>query len=594
MNIFKKKFIPIKTKENKFKNKKKKNNSSLIKHTNSQIIYQNNYNNSEIYENINVDNTIPTKSIKNTTIDDALYLEQNNYDNESSKNEKENQNINYESSSKNFSTSNKNIINHDNLMIYKLLYDNETKKSSNISNENISTNKYSKLSYCYLNKSSSNKSKDKNSKSIISRNVQQKTKTKLSKSINDINDFNEDSNLNNKKRIIYNYQMQKHTNDKEKQNNKSINSKFKSQSYSKYQELIKKGRNKNFKNFNISLKDYDGTSSTNDFTKLKHKYLELKNIQDLTLSKSKKEENKNKRQKEDIKLMINNIKNNPKKENDIEEMKEIIHKLKEENDTFRQELVLSQAIINSLKSELKNNSKLNIIKNYNNNNNDDISISDKTSNFELNKKQNNNINELINKINNLNNAINKKNQILDSVLIENKKLRHKLKYYNNDILNNNKNNSENKISDLIYQESINLIDKYSQYRKSNIDDFNNLILNENFFKDLEKVKEEIDKIKQNNNNKERIIENYISLIKLISNEFDKILLYNNNFWKEKYLNKNIYIDNKDINNKNLEINFNKVKHNLMDLCILSSSYLKGSTKDFLLEGINLIRNLENL
>ena len=108
------------------------------------------------------------------------------------------------------------------------------------------------------------------------------------------------------------------------------------------------------------------------------------------------------------------------------------------------------------------------------------------------------------------------------------------------------------------------------------------------------MKEEIDKIRQNNNNKERIIENYISLIKLISNEFDKILLYNNNFWKEKYLNKNIYIDNKDINNKNLEINFNKVKHNLMDLCILSSSYLKGSNKDFLLEGINLIRNLENL
>ena len=75
MNIFKKKFIPIKTKENKIKNKKRKNNSSLIKHTNSQIIYQNNYNNSEIYENINVDNTIPTKSIKYTTIDDALYLE---------------------------------------------------------------------------------------------------------------------------------------------------------------------------------------------------------------------------------------------------------------------------------------------------------------------------------------------------------------------------------------------------------------------------------------------------------------------------------------------------------------------------------------
>ena len=64
-------------------------------------------------------------------------------------------------------------------------------------------------------------------------------------------------------------------------------------------------------------------------------------------------------------------------------------------------------------------------------------------NFEL--FFNSDFNELINKINNLNNAINKKNQILDSVLIENKKLRHKLKYYNNDILNYNKKNSENKI-----------------------------------------------------------------------------------------------------------------------------------------------------
>ena len=108
------------------------------------------------------------------------------------------------------------------------------------------------------------------------------------------------------------------------------------------------------------------------------------------------------------------------------------------------------------------------------------------------------------------------------------------------------------------------------------------------------MKEEIEKIKQNNNNKERLIENYISIIKLVSNEFDKLLLYNNNYWKEKYLNKNKTLDNKDIIDKNLEINFNKVKHNLMDLCILSSSYLNGSTKNLLLEGINLIRSLENL
>ena len=57
--------------------------------------------------------------------------------------------------------------------------------------------------------------------------------------------------------------------------------------------------------------------------------------------------------------MINSIKTNPKKENNIEEMNEIINKLKEENNTFRQELVLSQDLINSLKSELKNNSRIN-------------------------------------------------------------------------------------------------------------------------------------------------------------------------------------------------------------------------------------------
>ena len=593
MNIFRKKFIPIQTNENKFKNKNRKNNNSLIKLTNSQIIYQNN-NNSEIYENINMDNTIPTKSIKNTTIDDALYLEQNNYDNESSKNNKDNQNINYESSSKNASIRNKkNLIDHNDLMKYKILYDNETKKSRNNSNENLSNKKYSKLSYSYsyLNKSSSNQSRNKNPNTIDFRNMEQKTNSKMSKSINN---FNEENNLKNKKRLIYNYQMSKLINEKEKQNNRSIIGKFKSQSYSKYRELMKKGRNKNLNNLNINIKNNDETSSANDFTKLKYKYLELKNMHDLTLSKLKKEENKNKRQKEDIELIINNIKSNSKNEGDIDEMNEIIHKLKEENETFRQELVLSQALINSLKSELKHNSKFNLIKNNNFNKNDDISINDKTDNFELNKIHTNDINELINKINELNNALTKKNKILDSVLIENKKLRHKLKYYSNDISKKSKKNSENKNSDLIYQEAINLIDKYSQYRKSSIDDFNNLILNENFFIELEKMKEEIEKIKQNNNNKERLIENYISIIKLVSNEFDKLLLYNNNYWKEKYLNKNKTLDNKDIIDKNLEINFNKVKHNLMDLCILSSSYLNGSTKNLLLEGINLIRSLENL
>ena len=47
-------------------------------------------------------------------------------------------------------------------------------------------------------------------------------------------------------------------------------------------------------------------------------------------------------------------------------------------------------------------------------------------------------------------------------------------------------------------------------------------------------------------------------------------------------------------NKNIELNFDNTKHNLLDFCILSTSFIKGPPKDFILEGINLIKNLENL
>ena len=60
------------------------------------------------------------------------------------------------------------------------------------------------------------------------------------------------------------------------------------------------------------------------------------------------------------------------------------------------------------------------------------------------------------------------------------------------------------------------------------------------------------------------------------------------------MNKYKTIDNNDIKDKKIQIYFNKVKNNLMDLCLLSSSYLKDSTKDLFLEGINLIKNLDNL
>ena len=79
MNVFKKKFIPLKKYQQIIKNKNKPESRSLMKRTNSQIMLG--YNNE-----INNIDTIQTKSLKNTSSNDALYLEQKNYDIESTKN----------------------------------------------------------------------------------------------------------------------------------------------------------------------------------------------------------------------------------------------------------------------------------------------------------------------------------------------------------------------------------------------------------------------------------------------------------------------------------------------------------------------------
>ena len=551
MNIFRKKFIPIKTLEKKIKNKNHHKNNSLIKRTNSQILFGHK-NENELNEDINMNNTIQTRSLKYTISEDPLYLEQKNYDIESS----------------------------NNLKIIQ-----KTNKSNS-----------------YLSKSSSNKSGSKISDLSSTKNKEQNSNLNISESFFNKKDLNSLNNELHKKGLIYNYNQMnnyiKNNLNKRNKNNNNNNKAFISQSYTKYLDLINKGRN-NFNNnnpINLDIKNInnndDETISTNDLTKLKSKYLELKNAHDMTLSKLKKERKKNQRQKEEIELMINSIKSGENKKNDLNEMHEEINKLKEENATFRQELVLSQALINSLQSEIKNNNNIN-----NNSNFEDISIRNNlygNGNNKFNKKNYKDINDLFKEINNLNSALNKKNEIIDSVLIENKKLRQQLKYKNGKSPDKNNNKNNNKLTDLIYNESIDLINKYNQYRNSNMDDFNNLILTEKFFEDLEKIKKELENNKDKNK-LENIIENYFSLIKLISNEFDKLLLYNNNYWKEKYLNKykNNENNNKSLNNS-MELNFDKEKHNLMDLCLLSSSYLKGLSKDLILEGINLIKNLENL
>ena len=84
----------------------------------------------------------------------------------------------------------------------------------------------------------------------------------------------------------------------------------------------------------------------------------------------------------------------------------------------------------------------------------------------------------------------------------------------------------------------------------------------------------------------------MDIAKIISNEFIKLFLSYNK--EEKYFNKyeNNIID--DINNNNYKLNFDKQKYNLIDLCELSTSYIKGKPKDLMIQALNLIKSLDNL
>ena len=578
MNISRKKFIPIETYQKRVKSKNNHKIKSLIRKTNSQILFENK--NYKKNNDIDLDDTIKTKSLKNTSSNEALYFEHKNYDIESSKITKNLSKGKDNTSSMNKESNNEEYNNYiDEIMKHKNFSEKTVKKSNLNYNPTIPINKKSNN---YSNKFSSDKTGDMNSNTSNSRKYEYVSKSNLSETVSNFNDLN--SEVKNQKGLIYNYnQMKNQIKNYIKPRNKINRKEYKSQSYCIYKDIIKSGINTKMNNMN---NDNNETSSTNEFTKLKSKYLELKNEHDLTLSKLKREKKKNKKQKEEIEFMIKNIKSGEKKENTMEEMKEIINQLKEENATFRQELVLSQALINSLKTELKINNKGN--KNRDNNIENSSPI-DKNSNilYKFNAKNDNNINDLINEINKLNFALKKKNEIIDSVLIENKKLRHELKINNNKYLDKD----NNKEIDLIYNDLVYLLDKYIQYRNSNKD--NNLILTEKFFKELENLKMEIDKIKKSNNIG-KMIDLYITSIKIILNEFDKLLLYHNNFNKEKHLNNYNNNDNINFINKNIEFSFDKEKHNLMDLCLLSTSYIKGVPKDLILEGINIIKNLGNL
>ena len=618
-NAFQKKYIPSTTHARRIRNNNATNSNSYLKRTNSQII--SNHNNI-----MDETNSIKTKSLKRTSSDDALYDDQIKYDMDSKKliAMKNNTPSNEENDSVKEDNSNSVPKKIEELLKFKNLCENAIKELETFKN-NSKLNKT--LSDKIKNDKSSNSNKSKESNSIISDNIC------------NFNDIDNNSNTNYKKNISINFDFFKNKNGRK-------SNKIKDPKLSKYFKILRRN----------NLLNNSHMVSTNDFTKLKSKYIELKNEHDLTLSKLEKEKNKNQQQKEEIELLRNSIKYNSLKNNNFksndDEANNLIQSLREQNETFRKELVLSQAMINSLKSEIENNNKNQLknnrkrksknnlddyAKNTNNDGNEQY-IGTYNNNKFINYNNNNediintpnnfmNNDQLINKIEELNYSLNKKNEILNSILIENNKLRNELKSNKNNSSQkalkrtnsvNNKRNKNNKnliskqanslyefvdkikyMFDLLYQDSLCLLNKYDEYKYSNINKYNNLILTEQFFNQLQNLKDkiyqykDIKKFEVNNN----YIQYYMELTKLITNEFDKLLLYINSLANEKYFNEyENEIEDININNyyKNIHLNFEKEKNNLIDLCLLSTKYIEGNPKDLILEGLNLIKSLGNL
>ena len=237
--------------------------------------------------------------------------------------------------------------------------------------------------------------------------------------MNNMNNFNDnDSNLNiNKKYELLNEQYQKLLND--------------------YNEIIKKNNTNDSSNNTITA------SNQNDKYKImKEKYKRIKEENKKVIELLKEQTKACEMQKNIINILKQAIDNDICKNNDLKKYINIDNvvdftQLKMESEQYRKELVLSQALVNSLKSEIEqlNKEKEEGKFNYNRNNNNNIG--GPNTNFDYNNNNN------FGSINNVEN-INAQNQRMNDMNLDN--------YYGGD-----KNNNNNlKDSNLIMSENISL------------------------------------------------------------------------------------------------------------------------------------------
>ena len=403
------------------------------------------------------------------------------------------------------------------------------------------------------------------------------------------------NNYNNK-----NYNNKNYNNNKNKKNAKKLNLSFNQNHISS--KKINKGNNSSKYNRANSELDINNLSDseTDKYDKLYLKYIKIindfKNLSNNSVSTN--EYTRLKTQFNELKNKNNNlikqIQNSKKTLNNEEN--EIIKNLKEQVKTFREELVLSQALVNSLRSELEQYNKNN--PNYNLHFND-IETSDKRNYMPNNNYMNNNLLKEENE--NLKNSLKNNNILLSKVLEENNRLRGNnfvnqtpnininkdkdediLNLKNNLIQYENKfvyfndyiNNIKNKI-DMIYSDINNAINKLESPEKNKLLSEDSKIKLRDIKNDFQKIKN-IDRFNLDSSNDEECLKIYMNLIKLLLDELEK--------------NKPIIINNDYQNNT-----FDKTNKNLIDLLEIFKNIINENViRQLISDALNIINNLDNL
>ena len=346
--------------------------------------------------------------------------------------------------------------------------------------------------------------------------------------------------------------------------------------YSKYIKIIN-----DFKNLS------NNSVSTNEYTRLKTQFNELKNKNNHLLKQIQNEKNKTINVNNDNELLIKN--------------------LQEQVSTFREELVLSQALVNSLRSELEHYNKKN--KKKRNAFNQDSDIDDNDYNDNINNIRNNllsdnnyrNKNDLAlqEENENLKMSLKNNNILLSKVLEENNKLRER--NFVNQRPNIYSNQEDEKILNLKdnlkqYENKFDFFNDYINNIKNQIDNLLNELksilfkfdtpegrknVSENFIRKLRDLKTDIERIKNidrfnlDSTDDEECLKLFLKTIKLLINELEQ----------------NKLNDNNDKTN----IVFDKTKKYLKEILeIIKDIINEKGTKQLIEDAINIINNLDNL